>query len=432
VNASGYYRAHNDHTSFLGTIGVIQDVTDCKKSEVQFKHLEAQLYQAQKMEVLGQLAGGIAHDFNNMLSGITGYAEIILRENKGRNGEFKDKRLAKHIQTVINASKRASELSGKLLAFSRQGKYAIKSVDMHHAINESVSLLERTIDRRVSIIRRLEAAPSLIMGDHAQVQNAIMNLAMNARDAMPDGGRLTISTRIEEIDEITQGAPLQSRRLTPGRYVVVQVEDTGMGIAKEHMEHIFEPFFTTKPEGKGTGLGLASVFSTMKNHLGEIFVQSSPQKGTTLTLYFPAQNDSGHMTGEPMVENGNNAGKGNILVVDDEKMVRDLLQHMLLELGYSVVSCENGLQARDYYAAHRENIDLVMLDVNMPVMNGIDCLRELRAIDSRVRTIVMTGYAVSDDTRKVLTSGVSGFLQKPFEYRILSRMVNQIITAAAD
>ncbi len=431
VNSSGYYQKREKKPSFMGTIGVIQDVTERKNAEVQFKHLEAQLYQAQKMEVLGQLAGGIAHDFNNMLSGITGYAEIIRRENQDETGDIKDKRLARHIETVINASKRASELSRKLLAFSRQGKYKIEAVDVHQSIKESVSLLERTIDRRVRIVKKLDASHSFIMGDYAQVQNAILNLAMNARDAMPQGGTLTISTFLDEIEEHKGPIQTRSSRLTPGTYVVVEVKDTGMGMDREVQKKIFDPFFTTKPEGKGTGLGLASVLSTMKNHLGEIFVRSNPGKGTSFRLYFPAQNVPLSIPGKQSPESVHQRGQGNILVVDDEKMVRDLLMHMLCEVGYSVVTCENGLQARDYFSAHREAIDLVMLDVNMPVMNGVDCLRELRAIDPQVRTIVMTGYAVSEDTKKILTTGVSGFLQKPFEYRLLIKMIKEIITSSS-
>ncbi|MFP4418013.1 MAG: hybrid sensor histidine kinase/response regulator [Chitinivibrionales bacterium] len=428
VNASGYYENIAEAPSFLGTIGVIQDVTVQRKTEARFKQLEAQLNQAQKTEVLGQLAGGIAHDFNNMLSGISGYAEIISRDNRDEKGNLKDKRLALYIQTVINASKRAAELSSKLLAFSRQGKYEIKTVDLHHVISESVLLLERTIDRGIEITKQLIAPHCLITGDPAQIQSAILNLAMNARDAMSKGGKITLSTRVEQISEQNNETDEPFQRLTPGKYVVMEIKDTGIGMDKKLQEHIFKPFFTTKPEGKGTGLGLASVQSTMKNHLGEISVKSAPGEGTAFTLYFPAASAPATISAEPLRDQEARAKKGNILVIDDESIIRDLLLHMLSDVGYTVIACENGLQARDYFAAHQENIDLIILDINMPVMNGIDCLEEMRSIDPRVRTIIMTGHAVSDETKKRVNGNNACFLRKPFDFNQIAKMVDEILT----
>ncbi len=419
VNASGYYSNSKRHESaFMGTIGIIRDISDRKIAEEQKRELLQQLHQAQKMEALGQLAGGIAHDFNNMLSGITGYAQIIRRKNRSAEGACKDPDLDKNIAVVLKAADRAGDLTNKLLAFSRQGKYQAVSVNVHEAIGEVIGLLEHTIDRRIRIVSDLRADVAVVVGDPAQIQNAILNLGMNAKDAMEEsGGEIRFSSRIQRLTG--NDADVPDENLAPGEYLVIAVCDSGVGMTSEVRERLFEPFFTTKTIGKGTGLGLASVYGAMKSHDGAITVESEPGNGATFALYFPLRRDVEPPPDTKKVEIYR--GKGRILIVDDEEIVCDILSHMLEELGYTVAGkCKDGGEALRFYKEHMELVDLIILDMNMPVMNGFDCFAALRELNPNAKVIVATGYSIQSKTQKILTCGVAGFLQKPFKLDSLS------------
>jgi PAS domain S-box-containing protein len=419
VNAAGYYaNERREESAFLGTIGIIRDITERKVAEEQKRRLLEQLHQAQKMEALGQLAGGIAHDFNNMLSGITGYAQVIKRKNVDTAGNVRDTDLAKYISVVLKAAERAGDLTTKLLAFSRQGKYQTVSVNIHDCIGEVIGLLEHTIDRRISVVSALGAESALVVGDPAQIQNAILNLGMNALDAMAqDGGELRFSTFITTRPDSCIGGCAEE--LDAEEYLAVAVSDTGIGMTSEVRERLFEPFFTTKDVGKGTGLGLASVYGTIKSHGGAISIATEPHKGSTFILYFPLRRDV-----EPPPDTRKvplNRGKGSVLIVDDEEIVCDILSHMLEELGYTVRGiARDGGEALSFYRENADSVDIIILDMNMPVMNGFDCFAGLKKINPDAKIIVATGYSVQSKTQKILTRGVTGFLQKPFKLDYLA------------
>ncbi len=426
VSASGHYssidEAHGGKL-FVGTIGVIRDITDRKQVEEEHRRLESKLHQAQKMEAIGSLAGGIAHDFNNMLAGISGYAEVIKRKNRGLDGKIKDHRLDSHINVILKASERAGDLTSKLLAFARRGKYQVILVNVHDTIHEVIALLRHTIDRRIEIGLSLKSEPCYVLGDPTQLQNAVLNLAMNGVDAMPNGGSLSFTTEVVEFTpERVKALPYH---MTPGKYVRLTVSDTGVGMDKSVKRRIFEPFFTTKDVGKGTGLGLASVYGTVKSHHGSVEATSTVGQGSDFIVHLPLQDPPTSRS----IQNTEaiKTGKGKILVVDDEEVVRRILTQMLLEIGYTVSSCTNGMEAVQFYRQHGSTIDLVILDMNMPVMNGIDCFRELRSLDEDVKVIITTGYSFQSETQQIIMAGVAGFIPKPFKLSSLSSEIQKAL-----
>jgi PAS domain S-box-containing protein len=430
VHASGHYGVFDqdslDDVVFLGTIGVIRDITDRKIAEEEQHRLEAQLHQARKMEAIGQLAGGIAHDFNNMLSGISGYAEVIKRRNRGGDGEIVDSKLDAHIQAIVKATERASGLTAKLLAFARHSHSEKVAINLHDTIKDVTGLLKHAIDRRVDIQQQLGAEHAMVMGDPTQLENAILNLGMNAVDAMPHGGTLTFGTRITDFggDGATDPDGLQA-----GRYLAVTISDTGIGMDQVTQQRAFEPFFTTKEPGDGTGLGLPSVHGTIKSHRGAIQMQSEPGGGTVFTVFLPLHDliEASSRPPDVTIEKG----IGRIMVVDDEEIVRGILGHMLDELGYEGIYCTDGADAVACYRRHYKDVDLVILDMNMPVMNGYDCLKELRRINADVKVVVITGYTTPSAMRKITTAGVAGFVQKPFKLAEMSSVISGILKEQA-
>jgi signal transduction histidine kinase/CheY-like chemotaxis protein len=384
------------------------------------RRLEDQLHQAQKMEAIGQLAGGIAHDFNNMLSGITGYANLIKRKfgaDKPDLRTFSD--------AIVSAATRASDLTSKLLAYARKGKYQTVAIDMHMAIQEAIALLEHTLDKRIRISQRFEAQLATITGDPTQIQNMVLNLAINGRDAMADGGDLIFRT---ETIILNAGLSMDGRyEISAGNYLVLSVTDTGIGMDESTKKRLFEPFFTTKEVGKGTGLGLASVYGTVKSHGGFIVVESEPGRGSTFRIYLPVAHEPPAIPLAPKTEMVIR-GHGNVVVVDDEEMIRNLTKEILTFLGYAVVTCKDGPEAIAYFSLHAAEVDLVILDVIMPKMDGHETYRELQRIKPDVKVIITTGYSISEDTSKIINRGVAGFIQKPFESGPLSQLVHDVIT----
>ncbi len=384
--------------------------------------MEEQLRQSEKLQALGQLAGGIAHDFNNQLSGILGYADL-LQERIGDN-----EKLQRYAESISLAARRAADLTGKLLAFARKGKYRTLPVDVHSIIAEVVTLLERSIDRRISVEQLLRAYPPVTMGDPTQLQNAILNLALNARDAMKDGGKLVFETDLCVVDGAFCDATEFS--ITPGAYLQVNVRDTGHGIDEGVRSRIFEPFFTTKDPGQGTGMGLAAVYGTVKAHHGAITVTSSPGNGSTFTLYFPASEATrthgvSFDAGKQVVR-----GSGRILLVDDEDVVREMTAEMLTSLGYEVHECATGLEAVWHYREHSAEIDLVVLDLVMPQMSGREAYAAIRQIDPQVKVLLASGYSVDGEAQGILLDGAKGFLQKPYRKAELSQKVAEALGVA--
>ena len=375
--------------------------------------MEERLRQAEKMEAIGQLAGGIAHDFNNQLAGVLGYADMLA-------SRLEDADLNRYARNIKRAASRAADLTRQLLAFGRKGKYLSIPTDMHKVVGEVVELLRRSIDKRIEIRQCLAADPATVLGDPTQLQNVLLNLALNARNAMPEGGELTFATRVVgvESEAAASGVPI-------GRYLEIGVTDTGTGIDAETQKRIFEPFFTTREQGEGTGLGLASVYGAVHNHRGTIRVQSEPGHGSTFTVLLP-------LLEAPRVEERREApastcAEARILVVDDEPIVRDLTADMLRSLGHQVTTCENGEDAVSYYRRASEQVDLVILDVVLPKMGARDTFVALREVNANVKALLSSGYSIDGEAQHILDEGALGFVQKPFDRAELARQVAAVL-----
>jgi nitrogen-specific signal transduction histidine kinase/CheY-like chemotaxis protein len=397
--------------------GISDDITEERRRDEERRQIEEQLAQSHKLDAIGQLAGGVAHDFNNQLAGIMGFAELLREEVES------DAKLLPYVDYILNGTRRSAELTGKLLAFARKGKYQTMPVNLHKVIGEVVSLLKHSVDKRIRIVQDLKAEPPVVLGDPTQLQNAILNLALNARDAMPQGGTLSLRTRNTTLDgDFCRSVTFD---VTPGHYICVSVEDTGVGMDEELLKRVFEPFFTTKDEGRGTGMGLASVYGTVTNHRGAVTVRSTPGKGSTFEAFLPAAvEETVAITGgkETTVR-----GNARILVVDDEETFRDLAVASLKSLGYEVVTCADGVSAVDYYRAASKLIDLVMLDIVMPGMDGRETYNSLREINPDVKAILCSGYSKDGRAQEILDDGAMGFVQKPFRRAELSRLLAGVL-----
>ena len=375
------------------------------------RDLEEKLRQSQKMEAIGQLAGGIAHDFNNLLCGIMGYTELLAEELDP------DLRTT-YVQEILSTSERAAQLISRLLAFSRRGRLESKPLDIHEIIQTVVGIVNRTIDRRIRIETDFQAESSTVLGDISQLESAILNLSLNARDAMPQGGTLLFETRTVWLDE--DAMEERGFELLPGAYLLLSVTDTGTGIAREYLDRIFDPFFTTKPTGHGTGLGLAAVYGTVRSHEGQILVDSEPGKGSRFQVCLPLAAQSTTPREEEPAQR--KSGTGRILLVDDESVVRQATTRMLEKMGYEVVSVESGKKAIDALSSDPSGFDLVLLDFVMPEMHGSDVLPLLKNIQSTLPVVFTSGFSfLPEDSLEEF--GGDGFLQKPFTSRTLAEVI---------
>ncbi|PKL19153.1 MAG: hypothetical protein CVV49_02425 [Spirochaetae bacterium HGW-Spirochaetae-5] len=396
--------------NIVGSILVFRDITEKNR-------ITEQLHQAQKMDIVGQLAGGVAHDFNNMLSGIMGSAEL-LRYEAGENPKLK-----KYIDIILESAKRSANLTSQLLAFSRKGKTVSTPVDIHELIIAAIDLLERSIDKKITITTRLSAINSCTAGDPALLQNAILNLAINARDAMPEGGTITISTSdvILDYDTIRHN----SLNAEPGPYIEIDVSDTGNGIPEDIIQKIFDPFFTTKPAGKGTGLGLSGVYGTVKDHKGIVTVYSEPGEGTIFKIYL-RQSDQIPLIADD-TKNLIARGSGCILVIDDESIIRNTAHGILTAAGYEVILAEDGITGSEIYEAEMNKISLVVLDMIMPKLSGIETFRKLKSINPEVKIIFASGFNNEGSVQDILKSGAKGFIQKPYMLSEFTKLVDEVI-----
>lgn len=393
------------------------DITERKLAEQEKENLRSQLLQAQKMEAVGTLAGGIAHDFNNLLQVASGYSELLLQQKNKDDAEYAD------LLRIFQAAKNGAELVHSLLTFSRKVEPRLTVLNLNTQIIHVDKLLRRTIPKMIAIRLDLSSDLADINADPTQMEQILMNLAINASDAMPDGGSLTISTRTETIDEayckLHAGA-------TPGEHAVLAVTDTGHGMDKTTVEHIFEPFYTTKEIGRGTGLGLAMVYGIVTQHGGHIVCNSEMGRGTTFSIYLPAV----PAAAEPAVESSGEMpafGTETILLVDDEDLIRELGSRILERSGYTVLTAANGEEALSVYLRQKEHIALIILDLIMPTMGGKDCLKELLRINPQAKILIASGYSADASTREILALGAKDFVAKPFKFKGLLQKVRKAL-----
>ncbi len=404
-------------------VGTHTDITDRRLAEESQKNLQTQLNQVQKMESVGILAGGVAHDFNNLLQVMAGNIQLALRENKA------DQDYTTRLQTISKTIDRAGKLVSQLLLFSRKAEKMIKPLNINKSVKDAVELLERTLPRMVSIELHLAEDIRNVSADSLQMEQMLLNLCSNAADAMPDGGRLIIETANITLDEDFVGAHIGSR---PGEHVQLTISDTGCGMNSETLHHIFDPFFTTKEVGKGTGLGLASVYGIVKGHNGYISCYSEPDQGTSFKIYFPVCSQELEDPSEPLrPADISLEGTETILVVDDEDDIREITAEILEMNGYKVLTAVSGEQALDIFSDQGNSIDMVVLDLNMPGMGGRRCLGQMLRLNNEIPVLVSSGYTVNGLARDSIESGSAGFIGKPFNINDLLNKVREVLEEKA-
>jgi PAS domain S-box-containing protein len=393
-------------------LALVSDMTDRER-------MLGQLRQSEKMEAIGQLAGGIAHDMNNQLAGILGLADLMVRElaNAGpQDQEAAVRRTERRARQVADICVRARDVTQQLLAYARRGRYQTVAIDVREVVGQVVSLLSHSIDKRIELVVTPTEEAVVVRADPTQLQSALLNIALNARDAMPTGGCITFSVSV--------GAPLEGAETESA---VIEVKDTGTGMSESTRMRVFEPFFTTKPPGKGTGMGLAAVYGTVKNHGGRVEVDSALGKGTTFRVWLPRHVQDAGRTEASEVRSNPPSRHARILVVDDEQLVRETMAEMLRELGHHVTTCEDGGEALALFRQRWRDFDLVVLDMVMPKRGGHEVFREMLTVNPHVRVLLFSGQSVDLEARETLALGAAGFLQKPFSLDALVKVVDQLL-----
>ncbi len=395
-------------------LGFFMDITERRE-------LEGQFLQAQKMEAIGRLAGGVAHDFNNLLTAISGYAEMLLLDVR------QDPPGAHNIQEIIKATERGASLTRQLLAFSRKQILQPRLVNFNDVVADMDRMLARLIGEDIELVTLCDPALQMIKADPGQVEQVILNLAVNARDAMPQGGRLLVETANVHLDEAYAVRHLE---VTPGRYVMLAVTDSGVGIDPETLEHIFEPFFTTKSSGKGTGLGLSTVYGIVKQSGGHIWVYSEVGQGTTFKIYLPVA-ETAEQPSIPETP-AEKPGKGweTILLVEDDEDLRTFIQQALSQYGYEVLSAAHGQEALEVSRNYPHVIHLLLTDVVMPQMGGYELEARLTATRPALKVLYMSGYTGNSPLLREAQSRGHAFVQKPFKVAALAAKVREILDAS--
>lgn len=397
----------------VGVVYVFRDITNELREEEEARH-------SQKMESIGQLAGGIAHDFNNMLSGILGATELLEIEFD----EATDADIFENISLIKSSANLAAELTNQLLLFSRKNSANFSEFSVQDMIKNTILLLQRSIDKKIEVnFVDLCNVELFIQGDKSQLSNALLNLGVNARDALEGEGTIDYIVSNTIIDESDKPVDL-----TPGNYAMIQVKDTGSGMSKELIKKIFEPFFTTKEKGKGTGLGLAAVYNSIKEHGGTISVKSEIGQGSDFTIYLPLLSDEEHAKHpliaekEPLAEI--KSGK-TILLVEDENLILKIEKKMLEKQGYKILVASNGEDAVKTYSEHFTNIDLVLMDFIMPRLNGKDAYLKMREINSKVRVVIMSGNINESIINELKLLGIEDYIKKPFQWHEIQKILEK-------
>jgi PAS domain S-box-containing protein len=387
------------------------------------KELEDQLLHARKMEAVGRLAGGVAHDFNNMLTVISGYNQMILDLLSPADS------LREYAEEILKASNNAAAVTNRLLSFSRRHVIRLQRVNVNTVLEQTEKMLRHLIGEDIELIFRLSPGIGSIYADPGQIEENVVNLVVNSRDAMPEGGRITIETSNVRLDEWQLGTDLGVKC---GDYVMIGVRDTGIGMDAETRRRIFEPFFTTKPQGKGTGLGLATVYGTVKQVGGDVWVHSEPGQGATFLLYFPRiASDAGTETGSDAEISSATGGSETILLVEDEESLRTLTVRMLDQLGYTVLPAADGKHGIEIAKSRSERIDLLLTDIVMPNMSGTQLAAAITAVHPEIAVVFISGYA--DDTlpQQNFFDPDLEFLSKPFTLESLARTLREALSARA-
>jgi len=397
-----------------GFRGMLRDITHLRRAEEERQELEEQLQHAQRLEAIGTLAGGIAHDFNNILMGIQGNTSLLLMRMPAEDP------LVEKLRNVERYVKDGAGLTRQLLDFARTKQRQTAVSDLNDVIRKTADMFART-KREITIdVSGLKAGWPVTINP-GQIEQVLMNLFVNAWQAMPAGGRLTIETEDSQLGMKS----VHPFGLNPGRYVRVKVSDTGIGINEAILPKIFNPFFTTKERGRGTGLGLSSAYGIIKNHRGFIKVTSQVSRGSVFTLFLPAAASPMQTEIETILQPLR--GAGTVMVVDDERFIIEIAGEWLRELGYRVIEASSGQEALDLYASNRERIDLVILDMIMPGMDGGETFDGLRALDPNVRVLLISGYGLNGRVKEIRRQGCRGFLQKPFTILQLSEKIKSIL-----
>ncbi len=388
-------------------IVILNDITEQKR-------MESQLRNAQKMEAIGTLAGGIAHDFNNLLMGVQGHTSLMLLQVDPTHPTIV------HLKEIEDLVQRGSDLTKQLLTFAREDKQNLRPANLNDIIEKTAGMFGRT-RKEIAIRKKYKKDLWPVVIDHGKIKEVMLNLYVNASQAMPRGGELTLKTANVKLD----GKDVKPLKMEPGPYVRIMVSDTGIGMDEKTMERIFEPFFTTKELGKGTGLGLASVYGIIKNHGGFINVDSEKGKGTTFTIYLPTtkrdvkikEDDPGRIL----------EGSETILLVDDEKIILNVGLEILESMGYQVLVAGSGKAAIEVYKENQDKIDMIILDTIMPEMGGNETYQQLKEINPQVKVLLSSGYGIDDQAVQMLALDCDGFIQKPFNMKDLSKSTRAIL-----
>lgn len=396
---------------------VLYDITAQRKAEEDKKMLEDQLRQAQKMKAIGTLAGGIAHDFNNLLMAIQGRASLVLVDLEPFHP------LREHLEAIEESIRSAAHLNRQLLGFARGGKYEVKPVAINELVSTSSTMFGRTC-KEIQIYTSAQSTPQVVDVDRRQIEQVLLNMFVNAWQAMPDGGKLYLETSIADLDE----ASCAPHQVKPGRYVKIAVVDTGIGMDETTRQQIFDPFYTTKEKGHGIGLGLASAYGIIKNHGGFITVSSEVGQGTTFNILLPVSENAPQR--KISVQENIVKGSETVLLVDDEITVIEAARAMLAFLGYHVILAQNGEHAVDTFLRKADEIDLVILDLIMPGMDGGKVFDRIRQIKPAMRVILSSGYAISGPAEEIMRRGCDGFIQKPYNISELSQIVRKVLDEA--
>jgi nitrogen-specific signal transduction histidine kinase/CheY-like chemotaxis protein len=405
-------------------LGIIAtDISDRKHAEEERLHLERQMQHAQKLESLGILAGGIAHDFNNLLVGVLGGTDLALKHIPPTSPA------RALLEDVIRVAHQAADLANQMLAYSGKGRFVVAPLDLSTLVREISQLVDASVTKKVQTHYELDEHLPATEVDSAQISQIVLNLVINAAEAVgEEAGTVTIATGSMECTTEQLAGLYLGGQAEEGRFVYLQVKDTGVGMDRETVRKIFDPFFTTKSTGRG--LGLAAALGIIRGHRGAVEVDSAPGRGTTITVFIPASEREATNRPETPAEQGDWTGSGTVLLVDDEEVVRSVGAEMLGGLGFDVLVAEDGRRGVELYRQRADEIVLVVLDLTMPEMSGDDVLREIREIRGDAAVLISSGFDEQDVSRRFAEGGPSGFIQKPYLLETLSRKVREILVSS--